>query len=70
MIEEGTCWAGSSGKVFLVLKRIELEGRVWIHYRDHLSKEEDEVKEYSCYEESFLERFHALPDCPTKDKIK
>jgi hypothetical protein len=63
MIKEGTCWAGSSGKVFLVLKRIELDGHVWIYYRDHRSKE-DEVHEYSCYEESFIERFHPLPECP------
>jgi hypothetical protein len=63
MIKEGTCWASSSGKSFLVLKRVELDGHVWIYYRDHLSKE-DEVHEYSCYEESFLERFHPLPECP------
>ena len=63
MIEEGTCWAGSSGKVFLVLKRIELDGHIWIYYRNRLNKEDD-VKEYSCYEESFLERFHKLPECP------
>jgi hypothetical protein len=63
MITEGSCWAGTSGKVFLVLKKVELDGHVWIYYRDRYNTEE-EVREYSCYEESFLERFHELPECP------
>ena len=63
MIKEGTCWTGSRGNVFLVLKRVELDGHIWIYYRD-CHNGEDEVREYSCYEESFLERFHELPECP------
>ena len=64
MIKDGSCWAGSSGKVFLVLNRVELDGQVWIYYRDYRHNTEDEVQEYSCYEESFIERFHELPECP------
>jgi hypothetical protein len=64
MIKEGTCWTGLGGKVFLVLKKIELDGHTWIHYRDYRHNIEDQVREYSCYEESFLERFHVLPECP------
>ena len=64
MIEEGSCWTGTSGKVFLVLNRVELDGHVWIYYRETSANEDQEVKQYSCYEESFLERFHKLPECP------
>lgn len=64
LVKKGTCWSGASGKVFTVIDVVELEGNTWVYYRDHMTEEGEEVKEYSCYEESFLERFHGLPECP------
>jgi hypothetical protein len=51
MIKQGSRWSGHEGKEFVVIHRIELEGKVWIHYRDA------NAQEYSCYEEAFLARF-------------
>jgi hypothetical protein len=65
MITEGSCWSGKNGKTFQVISRTEIEDRIWIFYR-LLENNPDEVKEFSCYEESFLERFHQLPECPKK----
>ena len=48
-------WAGSS-KHFYVKEVIELESRTWVHYREHGTD-----REYSCYVESFLERFSEAP---------
>ncbi len=57
MIKEGSKWTTTDGKVFHVLHCIELDGHLWVHYIS-----ETNAKEYSCYEESFLERFHALAE--------
>jgi hypothetical protein len=57
MIKEGSKWTTTDGKVFHVLHCIELDGHLWVHYIS-----ETNAKEYSCYEESFLERFHPLAE--------
>lgn len=57
-IKEGSKWEGS-GKKFVVLHTIEQEGHTWVHYRDEKGTE---PKEYSCYIESFLERFRSVPE--------
>lgn len=49
--KEGSRWA-SITETFIVLHTIELNGHMWIHYRLESSD-----REYSCYVESFLERF-------------
>jgi hypothetical protein len=51
----GTRWTdASSSKRFRVLHTIEMnDGHTWVHYCDDKNGE----KEYSCYLESFLERF-------------
>ena len=49
--KEGSRWATIT-ETFVVLHTIELNGHMWIHYRKESS---DRV--YSCYVESFLERF-------------
>ena len=49
--KDGSKWTGIN-EVFVVLHTIELDGNIWVHYR----KECNET-EYSCYVESFLERF-------------
>jgi len=49
--KQGSKWTGANN-VFVVLHTIELDGNTWIHYRKESSNQE-----YSCYVESFLERF-------------
>lgn len=61
MIKQGTRWSGSNGRVFVVIETVNLDGKNWVYYRtdqpvDHLPAE------FSCYEESFLSRFTALPE--------
>jgi len=59
MIAEGTSWTDSVGKEFIVISVIEKEGHTWVHYRENCR---DEPREYSCYIESFLERFRKNPE--------
>jgi hypothetical protein len=59
--KDGSKWSGSVGERFHVLHTIELEGKVWVHYIKETTKE-TETREYSCYLESFLERFRELPE--------
>lgn len=60
MIKAGSKWAGTEHDVFCVIHVIELDGHTWVHYRK--VKEEDPIREYSCYQESFLSRFRELPE--------
>ena len=53
----GSKWGGTDRKVFYVMHTIELEGNTWVHY-----KCTDSQTEYSCYLESFLQRFSELPE--------
>jgi hypothetical protein len=57
MIKEGSRWNAGDRKTFLVLHEVEVDGHVWVHYRD---EQGDNPREYSCYRESFLSRF--MPD--------
>lgn len=51
-IKEGSTWGdGGSQRKFTVIRRIELDGNIWIHYRN------EQGAEFSCYEESFIQRF-------------
>lgn len=54
MIKEGSKWT-SINDTFVVIHTIELNGNSWVHYR-----KESNGTEYSCYVESFLERFTPL----------
>ena len=59
--KDGSKWTGNGGDRFHVLHTIELEGKTWVHYiRENTT--ERETREYSCYLESFLERFRELPE--------
>ena len=49
--KEGSKWAGTND-VFVIIHIIELDDHTWVHYR-----KESSDQEYSCYVESFLERF-------------
>lgn len=51
-VKEGSIWGdGGSQRKFTVIRRLELDGNTWIHYRN------DQGTEFSCYEESFKQRF-------------
>lgn len=56
-VKEGSIWSGNTGKEFVVLHVVELEGHTWVHYRDN---ECHDCQEYSCYVESFLARFNPI----------
>jgi len=59
IVKKGSHWWANGDKKFVVIDEIVIEGVVWVHYRDALG---NPPKEYSCYRESFLQRFSALPD--------
>jgi hypothetical protein len=62
MVKEGSKWVGvTSNDKFHVIHVIELDGHTWVHYIKE-NAPEDATREYSCYLESFLGRFRALPD--------
>jgi len=59
-VKEGSKWGGGDGKRFHVIHVIKAEdGHTWVHYEQDGVKES---REFSCYIESFLERFRALPE--------
>lgn len=50
----GSRWTGNSNYViFRVLHIVEMDGHTWVHY----CNEDNGDSAYSCYVESFLERF-------------
>ena len=53
-VKPGTVWTSTDHTQFIVIDVVELEGKVWVHYR---KDSRTESQEYSCYEESFLARF-------------
>lgn len=57
-IKDGSRWTDYDGKYFRVLKIVEIEKQVWIHY---ISENSSTPQEYSCYLESFLSRFKEVP---------
>lgn len=61
MVKHGSKWSAGNGKTFQVINVIEVDGHTWVYYRD-LKVFNEEIKEYSCYIESFLQRFTQLPE--------
>lgn len=61
MITQGSVWQSADGRKFQVITELELEGNSWVYYR-RIDSEYDEPKEFSCYTESFLNRFTKLPE--------
>jgi hypothetical protein len=63
MVKVGSIWS-SPDKKFRVISVAEVDGHMWIHYREDLGVKVSakDCKEYSCYEESFLLRFRPLPE--------
>jgi hypothetical protein len=60
-VKEGSRWTGNNGDLFHVLSVVELEGHTWVHYIKEKAPEGSN-REYSCYIESFLSRFRAIPE--------
>lgn len=53
-VREGSIWQGNDRNQFIVLHTIEKDGNIWVHYRQN---GKDNNQEYSCYLESFVNRF-------------
>lgn len=53
--KEGSIWQEQSGITFRVITTIILDNKYWIHYINNGTT--NRTREYSCYLESFLERF-------------
>lgn len=62
-VKEGSLWWDGKGNNFIVLSVTVVEGNTWVHYRQDLGIKTSikECKEYSCYEESFTQRFSPRP---------
>jgi hypothetical protein len=60
--KDGSKWTAGDREKFHVLHTIEIDGKIWVHYIKETTKETNEVREYSCYLESFLQRFSSLPE--------
>lgn len=58
-VTPGSIWKGSDEKRFIVIQLAEADGHTWVHYRQDLGIKVriDECKEFSCYLESFVQRF-------------
>lgn len=52
-VEPGSVWVSINGKTFIVTDLTETEENTWVFYKDQL-------RQYSCYLESFLSRFTKL----------
>ena len=64
-IKEGSRWWSGDNKKFVVLHLVEQQGHTWVHYRDESTSNKFALagcREYSCYKESFLQRFSPLPE--------
>jgi len=61
MVKEGSRWAGNGRDVFHVIHVLEIDGHTWVHYIKE-NAPEDANREYSCYVESFLQRFTPMPE--------
>ncbi len=52
--ETGSLWWAAGSDQFRVIDVVELNGHTWVHY---CRTKESCIEEYSCYLESFLQRF-------------
>ena len=62
-IKVGSVWWAGDRKRFRVLSVEDMQGHTWVHYRNEPESFSDKnLKEYSCYAESFVNRFRQLPE--------
>lgn len=62
MVKPGSKWTGTQGAEFVVITTAEINGVVWVHYRKAHTGGDVALEEYSCFLESFQQRFRPLPD--------
>lgn len=55
-LKPGARWSSTNGKQFCIMSVVEVDGHTWVHYREDCPVQE-ECREFSCYAESFVERF-------------
>jgi hypothetical protein len=53
----GSMWSSTDSVKFRVIENVYTDDNVWVHYIRLTDN-----TEYSCYVESFLQRFRALPE--------
>lgn len=56
-VTEGSLWGTADGRQFRVLAVVEVQGHTWVHYVRDQGMYKPAGQEYSCYVESFVERF-------------
>lgn len=63
-VKEGSLWWAGDQKKFRVISVVEADGHTWVYYREEPRRWApiSELKEFSCYLESFTQRFQALPE--------
>ena len=63
MVKEGSLWRSTDDKRFRVIHVVEQDGHTWVHYRDETRGPfVKDTLEYSCYIESFIQRFTRTPE--------
>ena len=58
-IVPGSKWFANNFEKFQVINVTEIEGHTWVYYRK-FNSDPEEIREYSCYIESFLSRFSKI----------
>lgn len=63
-VKAGSLWWSGDSRKFRVISVANIEGKDWVHYREDLGPKfpREQCKEFSCYLESFVERFSELPE--------
>ena len=62
-VKIGSLWRTTDDKKFRVINVVEANGHTWVHYRNELKGfNQTQANEYSCYVESFVERFSPTPE--------
>jgi hypothetical protein len=56
-VKEGTRWFNSDGNVFHVMSVVEVDGHIWVHYRQD---DINECRTFSCWLDSFIYRFSPI----------
>ena len=58
MVKVGSIWFDNNKEFMVIHLHTAEDGHTWIHYREHCNKKATaKCKEYSCYQESFTDRF-------------
>jgi hypothetical protein len=56
----GSKWDSGQGKEFIVIEVVDIDNQTWVYYREGGSNL-IEPRLYSCFLESFLQRFRSVP---------